>query len=62
MYGHGFYTAHVLGAIQHVSAALTGDKGSTLNVELYRPNTTEGLNEIKGVAVDGKGDIYKVVF
>jgi hypothetical protein len=61
VYGAGFYTAHILGTRLHVHAALTGDKGSVLHVEIYRPDTTNEPVEIKGVAKDDKGNIYKVV-
>ncbi len=62
VYGQGFYTAHILGAKLHLQSTLTGSKGTILHVELYRPDTEEGLNEIKGVGIDGDGDIFKLVF
>jgi hypothetical protein len=78
VYGPAFYTAHVLGSRLRASGTLTGNKGTTLNVELYRPETSElyrpetpelyrrytpdGLSEIKGVATDNNGNIYKIVF
>lgn len=65
VYGTGFYVAHVLGARLYARAALTGTRGTTLNVEMYKPdnmveNTSVGA--IKGVAKDDKGNIYKVAF
>ena len=62
VYGQGFYTAHILGAKLHVHGVLTGNKGTILHVELYRPDTPNGLNEIKGVGVDNNGNIYKLAF
>lgn len=62
VYGQGFYTAHVLGAKLHVQAVLTGNKGTIIHAELYRPDTPNGLNEIRGVGVDNNGNIYKFSF
>ncbi len=62
VYGQGFYTAHILGSKLHVESTLTGSKGTILHVELYRPDTEEGLNEIKGVGIDSSGNIFKLVF
>ena len=67
VYGQGFYVAHVLGAQLYVQAVLTGDRGTVVHVELYRPEgghvgseTSTGTG--KGVAKDNKGNIYKLVF
>lgn len=62
VYGQGFYTSHILGARLHVQSELTGNKGTILHVELYRPDTQEGINEIKGVGKDNNGNLYKLVF
>jgi hypothetical protein len=62
VYGQGFYTAHILGAKLHVQGVLTGNKGTILHVELYRPDTPNGLNEIKGVGMDNNGNVYKLAF
>jgi hypothetical protein len=35
IYGHGFYVAHVLGTPQFARATLTGDKGTTVELEVY---------------------------
>src|SRR5208283_1619550 len=42
----------------------TGNRGTVLNVELYKPNSVENTTTaaIKGVAKDNKGNIYKVAF
>ena len=61
VYGQGFYLARVLGARMHVQGELPGNKGTILNVELYRNEAPEGVLDIKGVARDNKGNIYKVV-
>lgn len=64
VYGTGFYVAHVLGARLYARAALTGSRGTLLNVELYKPDRVENtsVGAIKGVAKDDKGNIYKVAF
>ena len=65
VYGQGFYVSHVLAAKLYARAVLTGDRGTTLNVEMYRPERgreRDGLDAIKGVARDNKDNIYKLVF
>jgi hypothetical protein len=68
VYGPGFYTAHVLGAKLHAKAAITGNQGTVLHVEMYKPDNAGGRAEeqsaanIKGVAKDDRGNIYKVAF
>src|SRR5208337_3563936 len=64
VYGTGFYLAHVLGAKLYARAVVTGNRGTVLNVELYKPNSVENTTTaaIKGVAKDNKGNIYKVAF
>ena len=64
IYGSGFYVSHVLGQKLYVQAVIPGNRGTVLNVEMYRP---EGggqnlLREIRGVAKDNKDNIYKLVF
>jgi len=60
VYGSGFYNANVLGEKLHVRGTLTGSKGTTLNVELYRRDVPGQMTEIHGVAEDNDGNIYKV--
>ena len=54
-----FYVAHVLGSCVHGTAAVTGDRGTVLNVEFFTGQ--EGESGQRGVAKDNKGNIYKVV-
>jgi hypothetical protein len=61
VYGGGYYTANVLGAPLHVRSTLTGPKGTSLDVEMYRRDVPGQLTEIHGVAEDNRGNIYKVV-
>lgn len=62
IYGQGFYTANVLGNRLFAQSTLTGNKGTTLNVELYRSDAGQAAGDIKGVAIDSNGNLYKVVF
>jgi hypothetical protein len=64
VYGTGFYLAHVLGAKLYARAVVTGNRGTILNVEMYRPldQAENKAGTPKGVAKDNKENIYKLVF
>jgi len=65
VYGPGFYVAHVLGMRFLARAVLPGNRGTTLTVEMYKPDnapTDASPSFIKGVAKDTKDNIYKLVF
>ena len=64
VYGQGFYVSHVLGSKPFSRAELTGNRGTTLQVEMYRPvgESGDAPENFKGVARDDKGNIYKVIF
>jgi len=66
VYGQGFYTSRVLGARLHAKAEVTGNRGTVLHVEMYKPEPVraeaQSAASIKGVAKDDKGNIYKVAF
>lgn len=68
IYGNGFYVAHVLGMRLYGRGSLTGNGGSTLKVEFYRPQEGDGsagnsgAGSVKGVAKDDQGNVYKVTF
>jgi hypothetical protein len=69
VYGQGYYTAHVLGTRFFAQTVLTGNQGTVLQMEMYRqehgsdadPNSAAPL-DIRGVAKDSKGNIYKLAF
>jgi hypothetical protein len=64
VYGQGFYVSRVLGTKPFARAVVTGDHGTILHMEMYRPVGEGGevpVN-IRGVARDNKNNIYKVVF
>jgi hypothetical protein len=62
VYGHGFFVSHVLGAGIYAQALLTGNRGTKLNVEMYRTEADDPgrLGVLRGVAKDDKGNIYKI--
>lgn len=64
VYGSGYYVAHVLGTSLYARAELQAAGGKVLHVEMYRPvgGGNEAAGEIKGVAKDDSGNIFKVVF
>jgi hypothetical protein len=64
VYGSGFYVSHILGTRLYARSVLTGDRGTVLNVEMYRPAEKESniRDSIKGVAKDNKDNIYKLAF
>jgi hypothetical protein len=64
VYGPGFYVSHVLGTKPFARAVVTGDHGTVLHMEMYRPVGEGGETPVnfRGVARDNKNNIYKVVF
>jgi hypothetical protein len=63
VYGQGFYVAHILGAIHVAHASLTGSQGTVLQIEWWDQSSAgEGTTIIgsKGIALDNKGNIYKL--
>ena len=59
VYGAGFFVAHVLGSPVFASAVLTGNRGTTLNVQLYDPKPGE-ITAVEGVAKDNNGNLFKL--
>jgi hypothetical protein len=53
VYGHGFFVRHILGN-KIEQGLFTGNQGTVLQVE--------SLNGVTGVAVDNKGNMYKMVW
>ena len=65
VYGSGFYVSHVLGTILYAQAVASGDRGTVLNVEMYKPgDEREGRRdrEAKGIAKDNKDNVYKLAW
>lgn len=69
VYGKGFYVSHVLRAKELGRAHITGNQGSVLDMEIFRrayagggePNSPTMI-DLKGVAKDSNGNIYKIAF
>jgi hypothetical protein len=61
VYGPGFFVANVLGNSQFARASLTGNQGTTLAVEFYKPGQGN-VTSIKGIAQDNKGNLFKLTF
>jgi hypothetical protein len=61
VYGAGFFVANVLGNRVFARATLSGTKGTTLNVEFYDP-TPGQITNVKGIAKDNKGNLFKLTF
>jgi hypothetical protein len=60
VYGPGYYVAHVLGSDAYRIATLAGDKGSTMRIELTSLTDRGGAVSQVGVAVDDKGNVFKI--
>ncbi|MGH9740466.1 MAG: hypothetical protein ACRD4X_18050 [Candidatus Acidiferrales bacterium] len=65
VYGNGFYVAHVVGTQLYAQATLRGNRGSVLNVEVFRSETSgepghDQRGPVQGVAQDNHGNTYKV--
>lgn len=60
VYGPGYYLAHVLGTDAYRIGTLTGDKGSTIRIELTSLTDRGGAVSQVGVAVDDQGDVFKI--
>lgn len=65
IYGKGFYVAHVLGARLYAQATLRGNRGTVVDVEMYRSVTEddpghEERGPVRGVAQDNHGNTYKI--
>ena len=61
LYGQGFFVAHILGTSGVNRAVLAGDKGTTLTVEFSALNPAR-MSDVKGVAVDNNGNLFKLTF
>lgn len=61
VYGQGFFLANILGSKTIGQATVTGSSGTVLQVEFQADKLGMPVENIFGVAVDNKGNIYKVV-
>jgi hypothetical protein len=61
VYGQGYYVATILGSENVGQAMATGDRGTVLQIEFNRNQIGNIQDNHFGVAIDNKGNIYKVV-
>jgi hypothetical protein len=61
VYGAGYFNTHILGSQTVGQATATGDSGTVLQLEFQKEKLGATIDNIFGVAVDNKGNIYKVV-
>lgn len=61
VYGPGYFLANILGSQTVGQATATGDKGTVLQLEFHKERLGVPPDDMFGVAVDSKGNIYKVV-
>jgi hypothetical protein len=61
VYGQGYYVATILGSENVGQATATGDRGTVLQIEFNRNQIGNLIDNHFGVAIDNKGNIYKVV-
>lgn len=59
VYGSGFFVAHVLGSPVFAAAVLKGNRGTTLNVQVYDPKPGD-ISAVVGVATDNSGNLFKL--
>jgi hypothetical protein len=60
VYGSGYYLAHVLGTDGYRIATLAGDRGSTIRIETTSLTDSGKAVSQVGVAVDDKGNVFKL--
>jgi hypothetical protein len=61
VYGSGFYVSNVLGSKLYARSALSGNRGTHLDLEIYKASNTE-RDPLIGVAEDREGNVFKVSF
>jgi hypothetical protein len=61
VYGPGYFNTHILGSQTVGQATATGSNGTVLQMEFQKEKLGAILDNIFGVAVDNKGNIYKMV-
>jgi hypothetical protein len=61
VYGQGFFSANILGSKTVGQATATGSNGTVLQLEFQEEKLGLPVENVFGVAIDNKGNIYKVV-
>jgi hypothetical protein len=61
VYGSGYFNTHILGSQTIGQATATGSDGTVLQLEFQKEKLGAIIDNIFGVAIDNKGNIYKMV-
>lgn len=61
VYGQGYFLKYILGSQYVGQATASGSNGTILQLEFQKEKLGGAIDNIFGVAVDNKGNIYKVV-
>jgi hypothetical protein len=61
VYGQGYFLTHILGSQTVGQATATSSNGTVLQLEFQKEKLGAIIDNIFGVAIDNKGNIYKVV-
>ena len=61
IYGPGYYVSTILGSENVGTATATSDQGTVLQIEFHREQLGVPEDNHFGVAIDNKGNVYKVV-
>jgi hypothetical protein len=61
VYGQGYFLANILGSTTLGQASATGNNGTVLQLEFRAEKLGLPPDDMFGVAIDNKGNIYKVV-
>jgi hypothetical protein len=61
VYGPAYFNTHILGSQTIGQATATGSNGTVLQLEFQKEKLGIPVDNIFGVAIDNKGNIYKVV-
>jgi hypothetical protein len=68
VYGAGFYTAYVLGGTRFAQGECKSDRGTVMSFQLlqrvvdYTKETVNTSKAVKGVAIDNRGNVFKMAF
>ncbi|MGA3131539.1 MAG: hypothetical protein ABSD59_12105 [Terracidiphilus sp.] len=61
VYGPTYFNTHILGSQTIGQATATGSNGTVLQLEFQKEKLGNPVDNIFGVAIDNKGNVYKVV-
>ena len=65
IYGAGYFARHVVDAATYARAVVSGNRGTILTVEFYKPpdlSRRSGPSSIIGVARDNQGNVFRLTY